>query len=170
MTLQGGLGDIVSGMKNIAIPGGDSAIDQLTGIRHHNNRDVWIVMRKHAPVTYYISYRITPMGITAPVISPTTLPTRYEWMLGHLLTERGGDMKISQDGRFLVCTDSLTELCNFNDTTGVVTPKFKFYVAPMTSGAEFSLDSKYLYLCTTGASGPQDDNRAWQFDLAYQDP
>jgi hypothetical protein len=51
MTLQGGLGDVVTGMKNIYIPQGDSAVDQLTGVRHNNNKDIWIVVRKHGPKT-----------------------------------------------------------------------------------------------------------------------
>jgi uncharacterized protein (TIGR02145 family) len=75
--------------------------------------------------------------------------------------ERGGDLKISQDGTKLVCSDSLTEICDFNATTGVVTPKFIINISTVT-GAEFSVDSKYLYLI-------QNNNSGWQFDLSYED-
>ena len=44
MTLNGGLGDIVAGQKNIPVIAGDSAIVQLTAIRHSNNKYVWVVV------------------------------------------------------------------------------------------------------------------------------
>jgi hypothetical protein len=51
MSLQGGLGDVVSSQKNVFVPGGDSAVDQLTATRGHNNKDVWITGKKTSP--YY---------------------------------------------------------------------------------------------------------------------
>ena len=170
MSLQGGLGDVISTQKNIYIPGGDSAVDQLTGTRSQNNKDIWIVVRKHNPVTHYLAYRVDASGLSSiPVVSPTTMHARFRWQLGHLIVMRGGDMKISYDGRFLVCHDSLTEICQFNDTTGVVTPLFKVLIDVNMSGVEFSIDSKYLYVCTTGGNGNQNLSHAYQFDLGYLD-
>jgi uncharacterized protein (TIGR02145 family) len=81
---------------------------------------------------------------------------------------RGGDLRISQDGTKLVCSDTLTEICNFNDLTGVVTPRFLIN-APVATGAEFSVDTKYLYLCTIGSTYMQNDAKGWQFDMSYTD-
>ena len=123
-------------------------MDQLTGTRAQNNSDYWIVVRKHTPVTHYLAYRVDASGLnTIPVVSPTTMNARIWWQYGYLTVHRGGDMKISYDGKFLVCHDSLTEICRFNDTTGVVTPLFKVYIDYVMGGAEFSIDSKYLYVC-----------------------
>src|ERR1039457_697885 len=134
----------------------------MTGIRHSNNKDAWIVVRKHGPKTKYLAYLITASGISSsPVVSASNLQTRYMWVSGQLVMARGGDLKISQDGTKLVCSDSLTEICDFNDLTGVVTPKFKINLG-YPNGAEFSVDSRYLYL-------NQNNNLLWQFDLSNQD-
>ncbi len=168
MTLQGGLGDVVAGMKNISIPFGDSAVDQLTGVRHKNNKDVWVVVRKHSPASQYLAYLVTATGISSsPVISTSSLTTRFYTQGGNIKIKEGGDLKISQDGTKLVCSDSLTEICNFNTLTGVVTPMFK--IAVNAIGAEFSVDSRYLYLCMAGSSGNQGNYLGWQFDLSYTD-
>ena len=169
MTLFGGLGDVIPTMKNIAVPFGDSAVDQLTGIRHKNNKDVWVVVRKHGTETRYQAYLVTASGISsAPVISNSNLPTCFFWQGGQQRMMRGGDLKISQDGTLLVCSDSLTEICDFNALTGVVIPKFNIS-ASQARGAEFSVDSKYLYLCESGGNGPQWGYMGWQFDPSYQD-
>ena len=166
MSLQGGLGDVVSGMKNVYIHYGDSAVNQLTGVRHANNKDVWIIVRKHNKQPEYLAYLITASGIdTTPVISSSSLPIHLKMELGHLQIAEGGDLKISQDGTHLVCSDSLTEICDFNASTGVVTPQFLIN-PPNARGAEFSVDSRYLYLCQTGGN---DNSLGWQFDLSYMD-
>ena len=170
MTLHGGLGAVVAGMKNIVIPEGDSAVDQITGTRHKNNRDAWVVVRKHGQSTRYLAYLVTSSGISStPVVSASNLPSRIYWKNGYLMFRRGGDLKISQDGTKLVCSDSLTEICDFNSLTGVVTPKFTICVSDTTSGAEFSVDSRYLYLCRKGGVGDPNQYLGWQFDLSYQD-
>ncbi|MGA3013356.1 MAG: PKD-like domain-containing protein, partial [Bacteroidales bacterium] len=162
MSLQGGLGDIVAGVKNIAVALGDSAVDCVSSVRHRNNKDIWVVVRKHGPHSKYLSYLITASGISSsPVVSPTNLSK---------FMTRGGDLRISQDGTKLVCSDTLTEICNFNDLTGVVTPRFLIN-APVATGAEFSVDTKYLYLCTVGSSDMdmQTIAKGWQFDMSYTD-
>ncbi|NQV01372.1 MAG: hypothetical protein HQ542_01910, partial [Bacteroidia bacterium] len=149
MNLHGGLGDVVAGMKNIPVPNGDSAHQQFTGIRHSNNQDIWIVTRQLTEDGKYLAYLITTSGIQIPpVISNSGLQTRTYYGA----PTRGGDLRISPDGNKLVCSDSLTELCNFNPSSGEVTPLFIFNVmygsqSQQLKGAEFSVDNRYLYLC-----------------------
>jgi len=174
MSLQGGLGDVVAGMKNIPVPDGDFAIDQLTGTRHFNNQDVWIVVLKHGTNSHvYHSYLVTATGITTPpVASPSNLPACLDLIGGHYYYKRGGDMKISWDGEHLVCSDSLTEICQFNSSTGIITPRFLIYPPGYGNGcrgAEFSVDSRFLYLCLAGGYGPQWENQGWQFDMSSPD-
>jgi len=170
MSLQGGLGAVINGQKNLYVPGGDSAVNQLTGTRAQNNKDYWIVVRKHNLVTHYLAYKVDAGGLNInPVVSPTTMNARYRWENGYLFIEKGGDLRISYDGKFLVCHDSLTEICRFNDTTGVVTPLFKVYIDSVISGAEFSIDSKYLYMCLTNFYNNPNLSPVYQFDLSYMD-
>jgi uncharacterized protein (TIGR02145 family) len=170
MSLQGGLGAVINGQKNLYVPGGDSAVNQLTGTRAQNNKNYWIVVRKHNLVTHYLAYKVDAAGLNiTPVVSPTTMNARYRWENGYLFIKKGGDLRISYDGKFLVCHDSLTEICRFNDTTGVVTPLFKVYIDSVISGAEFSIDSKYLYMCLTNFYNNPNLSPVYQFDLSYLD-
>ena len=149
MTLHGGLGDIMAGQKNIPVTRGDSAISQITGIRHSNNKYAWVVVLNQGHTTNYQSYLIDSSGFhTIPVSSPSHFKAHINSV--HPST----NMRISPDGRNLVCTDSLTQLCYFNDTTGVVTPRFTFHPysgsSDPTWGKEFSINSHYLYVTSHG--------------------
>ncbi len=167
MTLNGGLGGIVAGMKNISIPLGDTAREQMIAIRHHNNHDAWLVVVNHGLTKKYLSYLITDAGISnTPVISNSMLPV-------HVVNYHGA-MKISPDGSTLVCSDSLVELCHFNDTTGEITPRFLFRVDsnPLiyAHGIEYSINSKYLYLRNdAGPSSLNESYSIYQYDLRFID-
>ncbi|MEI6901115.1 MAG: hypothetical protein WCL00_14660, partial [Bacteroidota bacterium] len=153
MQLNGGLGDIVPGMKNIPLPMGDSAIVQLTATRHQNNRDAWVIVLRHGTTEQYLSYLIDPAGLhTTPIVSTSNLKNRIRPIFN---SGESGFIRISPNSEYLICTDSLTEMCNFNASTGVVTPKFRFWPylsGGYSTGAEYSIDSRYLYLTTEGES------------------
>jgi hypothetical protein len=126
MNLSGGLGGVVSGMKNIAVPNAQNTCNWMIATRHHNNKDVWLLVRNMSPNSY-LSYKITESGIdpnpllSSSLINPSPQPVNGKY-------QDVGFMKISQDGKYLVTTyryDSILEVCNFNDQTGVLTPKFK---------------------------------------------
>jgi uncharacterized protein (TIGR02145 family) len=162
MTLHGGLGDIIAGQKNIPVIAGDSAISQITGIRHSNNKYAWVVVLNQGHTTNYQSYLIDASGFhTTPVSSPSQFKAHIN--SAHTSTT----MRISPDGKNLVCTDSLTQLCYFNPATGVVTPRFIFHpftgVVDHTYGKEFSINSHYLYV--TGSSGDSLE----QYDMSSPD-
>jgi uncharacterized protein (TIGR02145 family) len=152
MQLNGGLGGIVSGMKNIPVPGGNNVANWMTGTRGHNNKDAWLIVRSVTP-NYYLAYRITSTGINnVPIISPSIVNTTILYPDNYY-----GSMKISQDGNKLVTNylnDTITEFCGFNVESGVVTPYFKFntkyrHEVYGNIGNEFSLDSHFLY-CNSG--------------------
>ena len=152
LRLDGGLGDIVPSMKNIPINSANDAYGYLTAIRHRNNKDIWVVVVKHGIKDYYAAFLITPSGINfTPVLSVTKI-LRY--------TSNMGDLRISPDGSKLVRGDSLADMCQFNDNTGVVTHLFTFksyFAAPNYGkpfGAEFSSDNKYLYITENVANFP----------------
>jgi hypothetical protein len=74
MTMNGGLGGLQNGWIPISVPGGEEANEALTGIRHSNNKDVWIVVRKYDSTYTYLSYQVTSEGVdTIPVESQSML-------------------------------------------------------------------------------------------------
>ncbi|PZD76671.1 gliding motility-associated C-terminal domain-containing protein [Mesonia sp. K7] len=173
MTLDGGLGGVVSGQKNIPLDGNwpPSATPnpyhaaKVTAIPHANNQDVWAVVHRGtydynasaglSNVTgHFAAFLVTSSGVqTTPVVS-------NEFPLF------GGYFRISPNGRKLASTyydqnegTGVFALFDFNTATGEVTNPQKLltlapYQYPATqtgnlsqvSGVEFSPDSKRLYI------------------------
>jgi uncharacterized protein (TIGR02145 family) len=166
MTLNGGLGAIVGGQKNIAVTSGDSATQQLTAIRHSNNKYIWVVVLNHGHTSNYQAYLIDSSGFhSTPVSSHSHISDLIR--SNHI----SSNLRISPDGKNLVCTDSISQVCYFNPTTGVVTPRFffhAFYVVPPSNdpagGKEFSINSHYLYI--TGIGG---NDSLVQYDMNSPD-
>ncbi len=168
MRLNGGLGDITVGQKNIPVPGAENSSSALTGTRHKNNHDVWIVVRnykRNGSENQYAAYLINSMGINlAPVYSQSNVPMYWAPLSYYCIM-----IRISPDGKKLVSTymsqdgnkKSLFEFCNFNSSTGVITPLFTIDL-PLYGGIkndptsiEFSRDSKNMYLASSvGGNAP----------------
>ena len=171
MSLNGGLGDVVVGFKNIPVSGAEDARCGIHGTSHFNNRDAWIVVRKISS-NQYASYRITASGIsTIPVLTSCSLPSCDFYTCEHEL------IKISQDGtRYVFVSHDpvqnihIAELGIFNSQTGQLTPLFHFrpvnVVPENPLYFEFSPDSKLLY---TVSSFTTDNRLIFQYNMAFSD-
>ena len=152
MTLNGGLGDIIPGQYWIQIYYGSHTSDLITGIRHQNNKDTWILVKDFIVSNHYYSYLINASGLdTIPVISNGLSVLNNT-------SNHGIQLRISPDGnKLIMTTDSISEFCHFNTVTGVVTPLFGFNISSIGNsgqgGVEFSYDSKYLYVHQTNNPG-----------------
>jgi len=172
MTLDGGLGDIPAGQNGILVPGGAKAIQAVTATRHHNNHDVWVVARlQSTDSNYYSSYLVNSTGVSStPVFGNSHLlwPENANWGVNCI--------KISRDGTKLAAAyDHAVEYCSFNSTTGLVTPMFLVYPPQcsnhniMPISAEFSIDSKYLYISASGATTCPSRYFLYQYDATLTD-
>ena len=165
MTLAGGLGGVIPGMKNIPVPGGGNVSNGIIGTCHRNNHDTWLIVRPVSPQIYQ-SYLITPSGLnTTPVSSNSIENYTYP-----LTSGPGVFPKISQDGTKLItgyAWDSVSEFCHFDNLTGTVSPQFKVQarlrgVNYGTGSGAFSKNAKYVYMFVSipfihpiGYPGPQ---------------
>jgi len=148
MRLDGGLGDIEPAYKNIAVPGAGTAWQAVTGIRHKNNKDIWIVTTiSSIDNINYAAYLVNQAGFNpVPILSQSygngNLPIPF------LYKVPPKSIKISPDGSKLVGLFGKNEFCTFNSQTGQVNHLLFINSGyPSSSGsAEFSIDSKYLYL------------------------
>jgi len=174
MRLNNGMGGIVPGLKNIPVTGCEDARKSIVGTCHSNNRDVWLIMLKGAnfglnPPLQYLSIKINNLGISNEIItSPSNLT--FTSALNN------GCLKISRDGSRIFCHggDSLTaEICSFNTVTGVVTPLFTFtnslsyFKTPLF--AEFSNDTRFLYVQSNAKSVNNDSVAIFQYDATKTD-
>jgi uncharacterized protein (TIGR02145 family) len=160
MRLDGGLGDIDVTHKDMPLPNGQYAVGALTGARHKNNKYTWIVTRlfNNSGADQYASYLIDSTGLVPlPVYSPSNVPVTW----GPAHENQVAEIKISQDGKKLACIygsnsfpehRSVIEYCNFDFSTGHITPLFTFNLPDTISiwnrpsSMEFSPDSKLFYV------------------------
>ncbi len=145
MNLDGGLGVVTE--KNKSVTAASDANIFLTAVRHHNDKDWWLIVRR-LNNDNYASFLLTSNGLnTTPVISPTRF-----FSTGNL---NSGQMKASPDRSLLItsffCASPAIEydleMNSFNSTTGQVEPKFVFGIwGEHNKGIEYSPDSKFLYV------------------------
>ena len=174
MNLDGGLGDIPAGQNGVAVPAANNAFVAVSATRHHNNRDVWVVARlRDTDSNYYASYLVNAAGINfTPVFSNSHIQLFTYPAPSTSVTS----IKISRDGTKLAAVyDTLVEYCGFNSSTGEVTP-LALTMLPKCSNhplnnntAEFSLDSKYLYVSAKGGTSCSTRYFIYQFDASLTD-
>jgi|GEM_PF-1970702 len=172
MSLDSGLGDIIPSMKNIPVPGAGNAAVHLTGTRHQNNRDAWVVTRKWGNDHQYAAYLVSSSGISdTPVLSNSNFLQTTPY------TEDEGQMEISLDGTKLITPYDTFEMCSFNRITGEVTPLFAFVPQQGANppyqpcqAAGFSVDSRFLYVMAQPTYNPPGGHAAlYQYDATRTD-
>ncbi len=168
MRLNGGLGDIENGSKEIPLQTMYDVPMLMATVRHHNNKDAWVIVRNMFNANNFSAFLITSSGIsTTPVISQSSSPAN------ELSYCNPGTMRVSPDGNKLVCPyQDTVEFCGFNSGNGQITPLFLFKTGPKLFNTgwhymEFSLDSKYLY-CSTG-DWPWTSSNIYQYDASKTD-
>ncbi|WP_303317808.1 T9SS type B sorting domain-containing protein [Flavivirga abyssicola] len=165
MTLNGGLGDVISKDMYIA-----KAHENLTTVFHDNGQDIWVITHKKNVDTFF-AYLLNQNGlITKPVT--TQIPIKP-------LKQLVGKLKASTNGKFLALAghdddifsqNILAELFSFDSATGKVSNPIDLSTviasntpgvvvtssARLTSlvdGVEFSVDSSKLYISSNFYGG-----------------
>jgi uncharacterized protein (TIGR02145 family) len=164
MRLNGGLGDVVSDLKNISLMTPDNHPKEMTASRQQNNRDFWVIVHNSNANKNYLAYSVTQAGINPVPVQSSSI------IKGPLNNySNPGSMRVSPDGKRLVFPYRDTvEYCNFNTANGKITPLFRFGSAETGPGyapLEFSIDSKYLY-CSQSDGAP---GGLYQFDATKID-
>lgn len=138
MSLNGGMGDIVAGQKNIVLE--DSLCEKMVLIPG-DGCHYWLVVHHVAQPVYY-AFRIDAGGIDpAPVTSTGILPG----MMGI------GMITVSPDTRRITLSHYLSglEIAAFDKTTGMVSNASQFSATNLFGMSThcFSADNTKLYLC-----------------------
>jgi hypothetical protein len=149
MTLDGGLGDVVTSEKNVSLL--PYACEKVTAVGHSNGISVWVITHQWGSNAYY-AYEVTTTGVnTTPVISNTG-PA----LVGDMQASKGY-IKVSPEGSMIAMANNTAFnmiLSNFNNTSGVVSHLVTDYnfVNPGGQdpggpyGVEFSANSNLLYI------------------------
>lgn len=163
MTLDNGLGDVVTSSKNVPVMTGNS--EHVSATYHSNHQDIWIATSASNGGNVY-AYLLTASGLSStPVVSATGIAA------GQGLSA----IKFSHDGhRLAYCLaqtqnpPSRVRVCDFDNTTGQSSNSFDIVYSSTTDerpyGLEFSPDNSKLY-CSILIYG-----KVYQYDLSAGGP
>jgi gliding motility-associated-like protein len=157
MTLNGGLGDIVSGQKNITILA--PATEKMEPIRHANGVDVWIVIHEWNTDAYR-AYLLTSTGLsTTPVITHIGTVATGGFSPGY---NAMGQLVVNDANNMLaaaVFSDGNIQLFDFDNSTGILS---NTVLIPQTKafGLQFSPNGNLLYATSWTLS------TIYQYDLS----
>ncbi len=168
MTLEGGLGDVVTSEKNISLL--PLTCEKVTAVGHSNGVSIWVITHQWNTDAFY-AYEITTAGVnTTPVISHTG-PA----ITGDMQNSKGY-LKVSPDGSKIAMANNTAfnvGIFNFNNASGTIAHIVTDYnyVNPGGSdpggpyGVEFSGNSDLLYIGEW-----KDNRRIFQYDVSTNDP
>jgi hypothetical protein len=148
MTLDGGMGGIDPAFKNVTVIDDTLIYGRLTGVKHANGRDWWIVAHRSDSDLYY-KLLITPDSIYGPYHQNIGRNDKWEHFTQQCAFSPGGDkyvIELSVDKQSLY---NVIDLLDFDRCTGEfsnerhIEIQDSFLLAP---GCSFSPDSRFLYI------------------------
>lgn len=157
MNLDGGLGGIIEGYKNIYAIEDTLVLGRITACRHANGRDWWVMTHEYKSDRFY-TVLITPEGVSQPMsqyIGDVTLPYfKYEGFKydNDILSQAC----FAPDGsKYAFVTANFTVyLFDFDRCTGLLSNFRKDSIGCLDDnlcsplGCSFSPNSRYLYMNT----------------------
>ena len=150
MNLNSGLGNVVSGQKNIQLfSGGD---EKVTAIKHQNGTDFWIIGRVVNTNTYN-AYLLSSSGLNMNPVSTSIGPIYSSITIGYLKASPNGDKIIATNYSKL----PKVNLFDFDNNTGILSNNQNLTNVPSqpTYGIEFSQDGSLLYISTVDGTPGQ---------------
>lgn len=168
MTLNDGLGDVVTSEKNISLL--PLSCEKVTAVGHSNGITIWVITHKWGTDEFY-AYQVTTSGVDLnPVISHAGAA-----LTGNMQQAKGY-LKVSPDGTKIAMANNTAftvGIFNFNHSTGTIThlvTDHNFtnpggYDPGGPYGVEFSPNSNRLYI-----SEWKENRKIYQYDLTSGDP
>jgi len=153
MSLNGGLGDVVAGSKNIVV---DSFLSEKMTVIAGDACDAWVLAYKYDG-RKIMAYRIDNSGVHPGVASNSSLPIASNTG-SHLL----GQMNASADGNLVGISyynSNQFEVATFNKTTGMLSNFMGLQAGSNIFGLELSPDGSKIYVA-------EGFSTIRQFDLA----
>ncbi len=148
MSLDGGLGAVTS--KNNILVSDTIICGRITGVKHANGRDWWVVFHGGKNDKYFI-YLIDPMGIHLSSIQ----------QIGGILTSWPGQICFSPNGNRFALYDPRNDLhlMDFDRCSGIFSNDLHVAINDSAGGGgiAFSANSQVLYISST--------NYVYQYDL-----
>ncbi len=150
MELNGGLGDVVPGAKNVYLV--DSTTERIIAMDGANDREYWVITQLHASRVYY-AYKVDCNGVSQnPIVSNVGLPLIQLFFgiesYGYMKPNHAGTMVASvvSDPAFSGLVQRI-QLMDFDPFTGIFSnPRLISGTANAYYGIEFSPNDSVLYV------------------------
>ncbi|MCF6182695.1 T9SS type B sorting domain-containing protein [Lutibacter sp.] len=159
MSLNGGLGDLVTSQKDINLV--SQAYEKITAVKNNNNNSIWIITFIQ---NQFLAWLVDAAGVN---LTPVTSTVSFA-------ADSRGYLKISPDGNKIACanfgnTHSMM-LYDFDATTGIVSNEQELTFDDTNDipyGVEFSTQSRKLYVTTSQLkiNDHMPPGKLYQFDL-----
>jgi len=164
MNLDGGLGDVVTSEKNIALVA--PTCEKVTAVGHFNGGFFWVITHLWNSDAFH-AYEVTDAGVnTTPVVSNAgeVIGSDYQFSKGY--------MKLSPDGAWLALANNTKftiGIFSFNNANGQISNALVDTRFSNPGGGDpggpygvgFSPDSKLLYIAEW-----KNGKKIWQYDLS----
>lgn len=149
MSLDNGLGGVLPNQKNIHVIEDTLIYGRLTGTRHANGRDWWVVAHRSDSDLYY-KLLVTPDSIYGPLSQRIGEQDHFEQFTQQCTFSPDGSKYIIELTIDSAVTHNVIELLDFDRCTGdfsncreIIIPNNARLLAP---GCSFSPSSRFLYI------------------------
>jgi len=150
MDLDGGLGGIDSSNKNRIAINDTLTSGRITGVKHANGRDWWIIKHHYDDDKYY-TILVTPDSILGPFSQNIGRPHVYEGHIMQSCFSQQGDKFIMILTEDLDSLQTIIDLFDFDRCNGMLSNQ-RAIVIPDTQwvaiGSSFSPNGRFLYINT----------------------
>lgn len=173
MSLDNGLGDIVSSQKYVPLQ--TNVTDKLTAIPHSNGSDYWIITHEFNSNSFIV-FLLSSAGISVPTSINIGSPHVFKEDGLFQDEESWGQMKASPDGRRIACAVSSgkrpLDMFDFDASTGLISNYTDLGLVGGQFGISFSPDNTKLYVTSADRPNPSEypyPDVILQFDLGAGD-
>jgi len=150
MSLDNGLGGIVAGYKNLIAINDTLVSGRITGVKHANGRDWWIIKHHYDDDLYY-TLLVTPDAIIGPFSQHIGRPHLYEGHIMQSCFSQQGDKFIMVLTENLDSMQTVVDLFDFDRCNGFLSNAREIEI-PDTNlvaiGCSFSPSGRWLYVNT----------------------
>ncbi len=150
MGLDRGLGGIVVGTKNVNAINDTFVYGRITGVKHANGRDWWILVHHYNDDEYY-SILVTPTGILGPYTQNIGRFHLFERLVMQSCFSPQGDQFVIGLTVNKQTLENVVDLFDFDRCSGLLSNHREIEIPDtvlLSSGCSFSPSGRWLYVST----------------------
>lgn len=150
MIIDGGMGGVVSGSKNIVAINDTLVYGRITGVKHANGRDWWVMVH-HFDNDEYYSILVTPAGVLGPFSQHIGRHHRFERLLMQSCFSPQGNQFVMGLTVNKQTLENVVDLFNFDRCSGLLSNHREIEIPDtvlLATGCSFSPSGRWLYVST----------------------